>query len=207
MKRFIAICGILIMALSGSAFGAWTEIGDAGDLPGTAQVVSGSGPLDTIVGTIIGLDVDMYQINISDPAGFSAYATGSTGFDTQLFLFDEFGLGVYGDDDSGGGLNAFLPAGDPYSPTTTGIYYLAISEWNSDPSSSTGEIFSGYPAATPTGPGIGNPVSSWSFGINYGGAYTIELTGAQYVIPVPGALLLGSIGVGFVGWLRRRRTL
>ncbi|UCE98835.1 MAG: hypothetical protein JSV82_06505 [Planctomycetota bacterium] len=212
MNKLMTTCVAIavVFTVNSGAFAVWTEIGDAGDLPGTAQVPVGSGPLTAISGTLSS-DADMYQIYISDPIAFSAYASGLSlvdPFDPQLFLFDLSGMGVYADDDSGAILDAWLLPGIAYSPTTSGIYYLAISTYNLDPFSAGGAIFSGYPAMTPTGPGSGSPVSYWSGTTYTSGDYLIELTGANYnYIPAPGAIVLGSIGVGLVGWLRRRRTL
>jgi hypothetical protein len=173
------------LALCSSAFGqAWTETGDAGDLPASAQLTVGTGQLFSISGSIGGAsDIDMYQIEICDSGNFSASTVGGTTLDTQLFLFAGSGMGVVSNDDDpgGAGLQSTIPAG---FVSSNGTYYLAVSLYNRDPISSGGLIFE--PAAftevtIANGPGAGSPVSGWQNGTTGTGSYTITLNGACHV--------------------------
>jgi hypothetical protein len=184
--------GLLAIAPSTHA-SSWTEIGDAGSLPATAQIPTGTGVLDSIVGTIDYGDVDVYQIRVTGGGTFSAAAVGAYPLflDPQLYLFDSTGRGVYANDDESPPDPIFppgravLPAGDPLTPMAPGIYFLAISTAYLEPVSSGGFIFPCMGCAPslvagPSGPGGGSPITGWSGTPFSAGSYTITLTGAEF---------------------------
>lgn len=204
MRTFVGVAAVL--ACSGVASGqVWNEVGDAGELPGTAQIPIGSGVLTTITGTR-GPDADMFLINIPDPAaGFGAKTWDGSSGDTQLWLFDLDGFGVtFNDDAAGHGLlseitNAFVGA--------PGNYYLAVSNYDYDALNGAGlEIWLDTPFGVerqPDGPGAPGPVMSWGGTGGSANAYQIDLRGVEFV-PAPGTMAL--FGLGGLLAMRRRRA-
>ena len=68
-------------------------------------------PVDAIDGRLAaGDDQDLYRICLEGGGSFSATTVGGTELDTQLFLFDAAGRGVYGNDDSQATRQSTLPA-------------------------------------------------------------------------------------------------
>jgi len=163
----------------------WTEQANAGALPGTAQLVTGTGEIDAIEGHLSNTnDKDMYAICLVGNKTFSATTVNAaTASDTQLFLFNAWGRGMYANDDSAYTVQSTLPAGHRLTPQTQGKYYLAISSFNNDPVSAGGRIFPNdryfSRVVGPTGPGGGGRVSSWTNEGGSAGAYSILLTGAR----------------------------
>lgn len=212
--RTVALAfGVLISAAS--AQGGWIEVGDAGRLPGTAQITVGTGSLTSISGTLLDdTDVDVYRIILAGGGTFSATTFGLTSVDTKLFLFDVTGRGAYVNDDANVfTLQSTLPAGDPLTPAQAGVYYLAIAGFDIDPVSVGGLIFPDplFPEGVfgPTGPGGGSAVTDF-VGTGDFGAYTIELTGAFFaqeppVTAVPEPLSAVSAGIGMLGLITFQR--
>lgn len=160
----------------------WEEQGDAGSVPISAQAVRGIGPVSSIEGRMQPQDEDMYRICITGGKSFSATTVDGADFDTQLFLFDRRGRGLFANDDSVGTFQSTLPAGDPLTPQAGGKHFLAISSFNNDPVSIRGLIFPSDPFGDlfgPTGPGGQLPVSDWTNDGFGSGDYSVELTGAR----------------------------
>jgi len=232
-KAISAVLGVWALGSAASAsivLGPdWDEVGDAGSLPGSAQVVSGTGPLSTIRGTLSstafgGDQQDMYLIYITAPTmilggGFSATtsqaAGGSTEFQSALWLFDFNGFGLLGTTASeqmasfGGGatMGNASTDGTGIMITVPGLYYLAISIADSVPLDASGNAIFAFGSAAgevsgPDGPGGLAPIGGWSSGAADGGEYIIKLTGVSFV-PTPAAAVM-LLGMGFRGRRRRR---
>ena len=176
-----ALVALLCLVLAPAASAA-TEEGDAGELPRTAQDLSGT-VVDRIDGSLAdGADIDVYRVCLGGGRTFSATTVGGTAVDTQLFLLDIGGVGVYANDDSDGTSQSRLPAGNPLTPQTGGIYHLAITPYNRDPQSSLGAIFPDLPGVFgPIGLGGLQPLVNWGGRPGDSGAYSIRLTGAGCV--------------------------
>ena len=158
------------------------EVGDAGDLPETAQSTPG-GALPVIDGVMGENDVDMYAIYLPNPAAFSATTVGGAGFDTQLWLFDSAGKGIVFNDDTSTTASTIDNSSGCLTGRPAGVYYLAISRYNRDAlGCGGGLIWNNSPFDTvrcPDGPERTSRVNSWTGTTTAGGTYTITLTNAQ----------------------------
>lgn len=166
----------------------WFEVGDAGNLPATAQFPVGAGPFTTIIGALAVIDEDMYCIKIVNQPIFQAKTWPGTAWDSQLWLFhrelDGHGNGVtFNDDDAagGGGLRSRITG--RYVPGP-GEYYLAISHYDDDALNAAGaQIWLDVPFGlerVPDGPGAPGPIAGWDGAAFGSGPYQIDLVGCTY---------------------------
>ena len=176
------------------------EVGDAGDLPASAQILTGVGDITTISGTIQSpTDVDMYQIFVTGASPLLLQAATWSTIDSQIFLFNAAGFAVLGNDDLGTTLDASITASVP-----SGLYYVAISSWDRDPvNAANQEIFTDAGGVLQTPINGGGPVMGYS-GVGTIGTYTIHTRGIG-VIPEPQTWALVGAGlVAMFGRLLRR---
>lgn len=186
---------------------------DVGQLIPDAQVIPpGSATLDSITGTLFNNnDVDLFQITLAGGKTFSATTEAKADIDTQLFLFDKDGFGVYARDDTPSSIQPTLPADHPLTPTDSGIYYLAIASFDNDPVSSKGLIFDNdesFPydnVLEPISPGSEAPLSGFNNLGGSSGSYTISLTGVRAVPETSSVLGILVFGAFSARWLFKRR--
>jgi MYXO-CTERM domain-containing protein len=226
LRRAAGVFFVLIpvsFLMCGLAYGGTVTASGAGPLLPDAEDLSGTGVTE-IQGSLSSdpTAVSLFEIDIMNPLDFSAFTVDAGPFeipDTELFLFDSTGQGVYfNDDDSAGDTLSCLPSADltnpcatdadGLGPQTAGIYYLAITRSADGPlDASDNEIFTNVLSTDVVGPNSGvGALAGWDDGaftqpnfdlVNY----DILLTGTT---PEPATWILAASALGIAGLLRRR---
>lgn len=195
----------------------WAEVGDAGDLLPTSNLIFPDNPVtnvSAITGSLSanpadGPDyVDLFRFYIGDGTAFSA-GTGDGGdpnliADPVLYLFDALGKAVFMDDEGGGFGQAQLGA----LPTGygSGFYYLVIAYAGTTPLDGLGgDMFDAFGslAVLSTDSLAGWTGGPFSPNFDLEGHYLISLTGVTNV-PEPGTLLL-LLSAGIIALRVQRR--
>ena len=168
---------VIIIGVAGLVCNAAPNYDPDGVAP--APVLDAGWAYDMIAGRFVNSIDTPYVYNLTAPAYFRITDDFIVG-DT-FFVYD-FGVQI-------------LNTGIPYAGVPTGFPNPGESAWqNSIYGGGQVLLAPGAHYLVVQGDGVGGVPA---------GFYT-QLTSA---IPAPGAILLGSIGMGVVSWLRRRRTL
>ncbi len=199
MKRNLLLYVAVVFLLAGAARQATAAVTINVTQTGGNVLFDAAGTLNTTDLNSFGYGFDHARVHPNARRFMLGHAPGTRNFD----IFRGF-TSVPGDFGTGDDLLATTGTGDRF-----GISYFDF--WDYDllyvPRDFTGGSLSAtntYAGASLASIGLtpGSYVWTWGTGVN-----ADSLTLNIKPIPAPGAILLGSIGVGFVSWLRRRRSL
>lgn len=185
MKPFVLAACVAVLSATVAHAQTWNEAGDAGDLVATAQSTAGSGPLQTINGSLASpTDVDLYCVHLVavPPANLPLVQLQCVVLQgPNVRLFDAAGNGVLMNETCAGGNKTILA---PNVSLAAGTYYVAVSYYGVDPQSAGGPIWlAGVPGQrAPDGPGAAGALTGWAGNANVQplNPYTISLSFMGY---------------------------
>lgn len=190
-KTLIATASLL------AAANAWAvqfvESGDTGQTLATAHTVNMT---NQIVGSVDQGTADLYLFFWR--GGDFHVNTNISGFDTQLFLFNSAGQGLWANDDGGAGFGLLSQINATLSQ---GYYYIGVSGYNLDPYSAAGLIFPTSPFTDQHGPMNNSPLTHWAGGSG-GGNYWLNF---RTEVSEPSLITMLGLGLVVLGFAVRRR--